>query len=152
MRLTVNMTEHLYNNIIDLDSVNIGRCNYKGIIMGAINSIKDGTEQPESCGRLIDADAVYPWYVETFSAKSVGEVREIKPEDIRFSMNDIRENLDNIPTIDAAPIVHAKWKKINETHQECSECGMATPNIYAFLFHYCPYCGAKIDKRKLGTK
>lgn len=146
MRLNVNITEHMYNNIMDLDSMTIGRCNYKGIVMAAINAIKGGTRQPEQWGRLIDADTVYPWYVEAFSANRIGEDKEIKPEDMRFSMNDIRDNLDNIPTIDAAPFIRAKWKKINETHSECSECGMAMPNVYAFLFHYCPYCGAKMSE------
>lgn len=48
--------------------------------------------------RLIDADAIYPWYINSFSKKTVGKEKEIKPNEIRFSMNDIRENLDNIPT------------------------------------------------------
>lgn len=41
--------------------------------------------------RPIDADAVFPWYLEAFKGK-------IGPNEVRFSMNDIRENLDNIPT------------------------------------------------------
>lgn len=53
--------------------------------------------------RQIDADAVFPWYVETFSEKNIGE-RAIQPNEIRFSMNDIRDNLDNSPTIDAEPV------------------------------------------------
>ena len=42
--------------------------------------------------RLIDADAIYPWYVETFKG-------EIDPGDVRFSMNDIEGNLCHFPTI-----------------------------------------------------
>ena len=44
--------------------------------------------------RPIDADAVFPWYVDAFRGK-------IEPSDVRFSMNDIKWNLDNIPTIEA---------------------------------------------------
>ena len=43
--------------------------------------------------RLIDADAVFPMYMEMFKGK-------IEPHEVRFSMNDIRDNLWNIPTIE----------------------------------------------------
>lgn len=57
--------------------------------------------------RLIDADDVFRFYVEAFSRKNLGE-RAIQPNEIRFSMNDIRDNLDNMPTIDAVPVVRCK--------------------------------------------
>ena len=47
--------------------------------------------------RLINADAIFPWYVMSFRGK-------IKPFECRFSMNDIRENLWNIPTVPAVSI------------------------------------------------
>lgn len=40
--------------------------------------------------RLINADAVFPWYMDNF--------KDMEPSDVRFSMNDIKGNLDNIPT------------------------------------------------------
>lgn len=48
--------------------------------------------------RPIDADKIIPWYTEAFSEKIMGE-KAINPDEVRFSMNDIRENLDNIPTL-----------------------------------------------------
>ena len=42
MRLEIDMPEHHYNNIMALDSVSLGRAPYKGIIMYAINAIKQG--------------------------------------------------------------------------------------------------------------
>lgn len=48
--------------------------------------------------RLIDANKVFPWYLKAFSAEEAGEERAIGPDEVRFSMNDIRENLDNILT------------------------------------------------------
>lgn len=48
--------------------------------------------------RLIDANKVFPWYLKAFSVGEAGEERAIGPDEVRFSMNDIRENLDNIPT------------------------------------------------------
>lgn len=49
--------------------------------------------------RLIDADAIYQWYTDSFDFGS---------NEIRFSMNDIRDNLYNIPTVD---VVQAKGNK-----------------------------------------
>lgn len=48
--------------------------------------------------RPIDADMIFPWYTEAFSEEKIGD-KAIKPDEVRFSMNDIRENLDNIPTL-----------------------------------------------------
>lgn len=48
--------------------------------------------------RPIDADMIFPWYTEAFSEEKLGE-KAISPDEVRFSMNDIRENLDNIPTL-----------------------------------------------------
>lgn len=48
--------------------------------------------------RLIDANKIFPWYLKAFSAEEAGKERAIGPDEVRFSMNDIRENLDNIPT------------------------------------------------------
>ena len=42
MKLEIDIPEHHYNNIIALDSVSLGRVPYKGIIMYAINAIKQG--------------------------------------------------------------------------------------------------------------
>ena len=89
--------------------------------------------------RLIDADSVYKWYLEAFKG-------QIKPNEIRFSMNDIRDNLENIPTIDAKPVRHGKWieKSTGGEHFYCcSKCGHVewdAPN------NYCPNCGARMDK------
>lgn len=49
---------------------------------------------------------------------------------------------------DVAPVVHAKWERLNNTQKHyCPECGMDF-DLYACirkLFNYCPYCGAKMD-------
>lgn len=103
--------------------------------------------------RYIDADDVFRWYVETFSEKNNGE-RAIQPNEIRFSMNDIRDNLDNIPTIDAEPVRHGKWEVIFYDNipkiAQCSECGeglIFTKKDYPIrhISNYCPNCGAKME-------
>lgn len=48
--------------------------------------------------RLIDADAVFDWYIKEFSEEHLGD-NAIKPNECRFSMYDIKGNLDNIPTV-----------------------------------------------------
>lgn len=49
--------------------------------------------------RPIDADSIYPWYVDTFKENKELGFKGIKPNEPRFSMHDIKANLDNIPTI-----------------------------------------------------
>lgn len=61
--------------------------------------------------RLIDANKIFPWYLKAFSAEEAGEERAIGPDEVRFSMNDIRENLDNILT---EPV----WIPCNERQPE----------------------------------
>lgn len=62
--------------------------------------------------RLIDADAVFPWYVEAFKGK-------IEPHEVRFSMNDIQGNLWNIPTAD-------QWTPITDKLPDLDKCVLAT--------------------------
>ena len=95
--------------------------------------------------RPIDADAVYEWYLEAFKGL-------IKPNEIRFSMNDIRDNLQNIPTIDAKPVRHGKWANDAVGVLRCSECNAQAPwrfigrgyneVDYRWKSDYCPNCGA----------
>lgn len=42
MKLEIDIPKHQYKNIMALDSINLGRAPYKGIIMYAINAIKRG--------------------------------------------------------------------------------------------------------------
>lgn len=60
--------------------------------------------------RPIDADKIFPWYVEAFSEEKIGE-KAISPDEVRFSMNDIRENLDNIPTLNPTNGDLEEWFK-----------------------------------------
>lgn len=91
--------------------------------------------------RLIDADAVYKWYLEAFKG-------QIKPNEIRFSINDIRDNLENIPTVDAVPVKHGKWIHRGCGIFACSKCGKGVGlNVYtgekaSETFKWCPNCGA----------
>ena len=51
------------------------------------------------------------------------------------------------PTIDAAPVVHARWKWEGR-FKACSKCGTYIDwdnTLGASHWHYCPNCGAKMD-------
>ena len=75
------------------------------------------------------------------------------------------DDIDNTPTIDAAPAVHGEWIKMSDAdgvYFACSECGEDIPRIAHYnpqfdLFpkmesidrtRFCPYCGAKMDGGK----
>ncbi len=85
--------------------------------------------------RLIDADAI-PWDVE-----GVGEIPVITKEEI-----------DQMPTVDAVPVRHGKWCEGTECYSDdfivCSVCGEAF-NVMdndTYRFDYCPKCGARMDE------
>ena len=86
--------------------------------------------------RLIDADAVYDWYLEAFKGR-------IGPEEVRFSMLDIKRNLLNIPTIEAKDNdqKHGHWiveKAIDTVRGHWTRCS----RCYNASFGGGPYCGA----------
>lgn len=54
----------------------------------------------------------------------------------------------NAPAADVAPVVHAKWERLNNTQKHyCPECGMDFDLYACFrkLYNYCPCRGAKMD-------
>jgi DNA-directed RNA polymerase subunit RPC12/RpoP len=80
--------------------------------------------------RLIDADSI-PWLVE-----GVGEIPVITKEEI-----------DQMPTVDAVPVRHGRWEKVrgHQMVRRCSECGDIMPRDRAFIHYiYCGHCGAKM--------
>jgi len=83
--------------------------------------------------RLIDADAI-PWLVE-----GVGEIPVITKEEI-----------DQMPTVDAVPVMHGKWNMKKDPFgyfgdiPVCSECDCTS--MMRIKTKYCPHCGARMDK------
>lgn len=79
--------------------------------------------------KLIDVDAI-PWEVD-----GVGEIPVITKEEI-----------DNMPTVEAVPVRHGKWIRKNigdEYYDYCSECRYIEWNAPN---NYCPNCGARMDE------
>lgn len=93
--------------------------------------------------RLIDADAFHEQLEEirqemleenTFSSDFSAEVIETVQD----------EYLRNMPTVDAALVVHAKWEQYPDAkHMRCSNCKVERRLDHTMLF--CPHCGAKMD-------
>lgn len=67
--------------------------------------------------------------------------------------------IDNAPTEDVQPVVHAHWKEISRVRHigkcnlpisRCSCCNFEFCDIINTneLYNFCPYCGAKMDKKE----
>lgn len=75
---------------------------------------------------------------------------EFGGESILFAeaFEDVIDMVKTLPTVDAVPVVHARWKRHDEDwrHQiagnECSACGFV---LYGVVGSYCSRCGAKMD-------
>lgn len=63
--------------------------------------------------KLYDSVAVFEWYTHAFSKEKLGD-REIKPREVRFSMNDISQNFTNIPAVDPEEIINTLIKEFDE--------------------------------------
>ena len=65
--------------------------------------------------RPIDADSIYPWYLNAFKENKELGFKGIKPNEPRFSMNDIKGNLDDIPTISCMQLFpDNNWTKVED--------------------------------------
>lgn len=59
--------------------------------------------------------------------------------------------IDNAPTIDDVPVVHAEWEVVHvwkgnpQTTLRCSACKCSQPIYDHDTWLYCPFCGAKMD-------
>ena len=82
--------------------------------------------------RLIDADAI-PY-------------EEWECGDITLYITN-KESIDALPTVDAVPVRHGRWKYVSIERYACSVCGCEPwygGSIYTL--RYCPNCGARMDK------
>ena len=89
--------------------------------------------------RLIDANALKQMFdereaddVEWFGGVRIAEC---------FPADDAKEMVDKMPTVDAVPVVHGRWKGAGTGDYYCSVCQqLVNPRT-----NYCPNCGAKMD-------
>lgn len=104
--------------------------------------------------RMIDADALAMAIVDAGQASKrykIGDFWELR-------YTEIKEVMDEQPTVDAVPVRHGKWIIRDNPgtgwyRVTCSECGedvtSTAPCIGFFpnakvVWDYCPYCGARM--------
>lgn len=82
--------------------------------------------------RFIDVDAVWDRY----------ENESCCVYDWTDAYNWLKRCIDEALAIDAEPVRHGKWIKVNpkDAWYQCSEC-LGTSGKW----NYCPYCGARMD-------
>lgn len=89
--------------------------------------------------RLIDADKLYD------------DIARYRDENMlgggNLLVDDILEDINLSPTVDAEPVRHGKWIFNKEKHTwECSECHYQINSILdESKSNYCPNCGCKMD-------
>ena len=79
-------------------------------------------------------------------------------EGVLLAFVEAKLTMDNMPTVDAAPVVHGEWIGDHGEHVpfidgspanscSCSICGkwLVGSDEYATFGYYCPNCGAKMD-------
>lgn len=98
--------------------------------------------------RPIDAEAYKSYIRKTYCQYCDGCFDEWRKEDC-WQWYAIR-TLEEIPTIEAKPVVHAHWKCDSAIDPYCcSNCGKKALQDYFeedVLSKYCPYCGAQMDE------
>ena len=81
--------------------------------------------------RQIDADELMSLY-------------EGEDENLKVSLRVVKQNIKDIPTIEAELVKHGRWICINGWVY-CSVCHQEPPNESNLETDYCPNCGAKMD-------
>ena len=131
MKLEIDIPKHQYNNIMSLDSINLGRVPYKGIIMYAINAIKRGkTLEQESTTKNDLAHNLCD------SCTNIGCVFQsgIVRTKCAFYMPSVT------PKIEPRK---GHWINTDATHSKCNRCGALFEIISADgEANFCPNCGA----------
>ena len=57
------------------------------------------------------------------------------------------KEIEREPAVDAELVRHGEWIDTPIGTIECSECGCGF-NLVGMFTHYCPNCGAKMDKKQ----
>lgn len=109
--------------------------------------------------RLIDADVLEKKLI----GYEISYPRTGSDCDYNDVMESIVEAVDDSETVDAVPVVHAKWIQDSEGEICCSNCGNYTMDMhdegfklpnggwgYALQYpKYCSNCGARMDEDEL---
>lgn len=100
--------------------------------------------------RLIDVDAL----VDALMTYSWRDEDERLIDDADEKREYIKQWLPDLPTVDAAPVVHGQWQWLSSTYdrEPCEMRYMCDKCHHETITHghepwekYCPNCGAKMD-------
>lgn len=68
---------------------------------------------------------------------------------------EIQEAIDDMPSADVQPVKRGRWEQIGEQSAKCTACDCVLKSngidktgkalIFKAAYHYCPYCGARMD-------
>lgn len=110
--------------------------------------------------RLIDADAFDRDLCNAKFSAALNHAYDadssFEDQEMYYSTQSFRDVMKYRPTIDAKPVIHAKWQKMHgmmipELHHyhECSNCGWHEDyHNREHLSPYCPNCGAEMSKEE----
>lgn len=57
----------------------------------------------------------------------------------------IRSEISALQSVDAAPVVHARWELVDEAEPQRYGCSKCSCLSWYGTYRYCPNCGAKMD-------
>lgn len=73
-----------------------------------------------------------------------------------YASHDVPNVLRNIPSAGVQPVKRGRWEQIGEQSAKCTACGGVLKSngidktgkalIFNAVYHYCPFCGAKMIK------
>lgn len=94
--------------------------------------------------RLIDANALPVYWGSILWDEGITQGRFVFMEDV-----------DNAPTIDAVPVMHGRWEKVQvwkdnpQTTLRCSLCKTNQPIYEHEEWKFCPFCGQPMDAKDM---
>lgn len=97
--------------------------------------------------RLIDADALKA-SMGVRDAVKYGNLTAEQQHNSYSTMMlyEIADAIEDAPTIDAAPVVNARWKLDRPGHYTCTNCGTFLFGRMAIIMNYCGNCGAYMNR------
>lgn len=116
---------------------------------------REATDDLISRGALMEAVEDIDWYSEN---QNLGLHEGARNEEVAFvRYADVEAVIKAVPVAQVAPVVHGRWIERREIPSysnknipvvECSKCRIIFCDIinnHNFMYHYCPYCGAKME-------
>lgn len=89
---------------------------------------------------LIDADKLKSYFAPTLTGRT------------EYSADEILLTIVSMPTVDAEPVRHGRWKPMDLTYGRsiyyCTNCGESAEvptDMGKPIYMFCPNCGAKMD-------